>query len=188
MQEGQPIAYYSKKLNSTQKNYMMTEKEMLSIVGTLKEFHSMLLGASIHVYTNHCNLTFEGLTTQHVLHWLNKIEEFVPWLHYIEGPKNILADNFSWLHCLPSSPQFAEGKKLVEPVVEPENDGEVFLAECENSGCLDDDIHAIFECYLNLPEILDPAQNPLDFACTREQQQQDPQLLALQAQYPEQYI
>jgi hypothetical protein len=41
---------------------------------------------------------------------------------------------------------------------------------------------------LNLPEIPDPAQNPLSFACIREQQQQDEQLLALQAKYPDQYI
>ncbi len=104
MQEGRPIAYNSKKLNSTQMNYTMTEKEMLSIVTTLEEFCSMLLGANIHVYTDRHNLTCEGLTTQHVLHWQNKIKEFLPWLHYIEGPKNILADNFSQLLCLPSLP------------------------------------------------------------------------------------
>ena len=69
-----------------------------------------------------------------------------------------------------------------------EDDKEGFLATCKNSGCLDDDIYNIFECYLNLPEIPDPAQNPLSFACIRKQQQQDEQLLALQVKYPDQYI
>jgi hypothetical protein len=190
MQEGRPVAYYSKKLNSAQKNYTTTEKEMLSIVATLEEFRSMLLGACIHVYTDHKNLTFDDLKTQRVLRWQNKIEEFSPWLHYIEGERNLLADNLSRLLRLPTPSQIAEGKKLVEPAVvsDDEDDDDGFLASCEASGCLDEDIYNIFECYLNLPEIPDPAQNPLSFACIREQQQQDEQLLALQVKYPEQYI
>ena len=114
----------------------------------------------------------------------------MPWLHYIEGKKNILADNLSCLLCLPTPSQIAEGKKLVEPAIVSDNkdNEEGFLASCKDSGCLDEDIYNIFECYLNLPEIPDPAQNPLSFSCIHEQQQQDEQLLALQVKYPEQYM
>ncbi len=80
-------------------------------------------------------------------------------------------------------------QKLKPAIVsDDEDDTDGFLATCKNSGCLDHDIYNIFECYLNLPKIPDPAQNPLSFACIRKQQQQDKQLLALQAKYPDQYI
>ena len=52
-QNGKPIVFYSKKLNPVQTRYTTTEKELLAIVKTLKEFKNILLGQKINVYTNH---------------------------------------------------------------------------------------------------------------------------------------
>ena len=68
-QKGKPIAFYSRKMNSAQQNYTTTEKEIFSIVATLKEFHNNLLGHQITVYTDHKNLTYKMFNTEHVMRW-----------------------------------------------------------------------------------------------------------------------
>jgi hypothetical protein len=75
----------------------------------------MLLNADIHDFADHKNLMFDALKMQCVLCWGKKIEEFLPILHYIKGPCNILADNLSRHYCKVTHVQIAEGKRLVEP-------------------------------------------------------------------------
>ena len=80
------MAYFSRKLNKAQRNYIVMEKEMLSIVATLEEFRGMLLGAEIHIWTDHKNLCFNNdIKTQRVLRWRVKVEEFSPFVHHIDG-------------------------------------------------------------------------------------------------------
>ena len=77
-QKGMPIAFYSRKTNSAHQNYTTTEKELLSIVATLKEFRNIILGHQITVYTDHKNLTHKFFNTERVMRWRLILKKFGP--------------------------------------------------------------------------------------------------------------
>ena len=96
-QEGKPIPFYSRKLNPAQTRYTTTEQELLSIVETLKEFRTILLGQRLTIHTDHLNLTHKNLTSNRVLRWRLYIEEYAPDIKYIKGEENVVADALSRL-------------------------------------------------------------------------------------------
>ena len=98
-QEGKPIAFFSRKLNSAQKNYTTTKKELLSIVECVKEFRNILFGYHIRVFLDHKNLVHAAtmLQSQRVMWWRLILEEFGPDIQHIKGEDNIVADAISRL-------------------------------------------------------------------------------------------
>ncbi len=71
VQDDKPVAYWSCKLNDAQQKYTVSDKELLSIVMVLTQFCIMLLGAVLHIYTDHPNITTNNTTPDCIICWLN---------------------------------------------------------------------------------------------------------------------
>jgi hypothetical protein len=99
-QNGQPLAFYSRKLTDAQTRYTVIKLELLAIVETLQEYRTILLGHIIKIYMDHKNLTFANFNTDHVRHWQLIVEEYGPEIVYLPGVHNIVAD---FLSCHPIS-------------------------------------------------------------------------------------
>jgi hypothetical protein len=57
----------------------------------------MLLGAELHIYTDHKNIFNVGNLSEQRLGLLPYVDEYGPTIHYIEGPRNVIPDTFSRL-------------------------------------------------------------------------------------------
>jgi hypothetical protein len=97
IQEGKPLAFYSRKLNSAQTRYTTGEQEFLSIVETLKEFRDILLGPQVIVHTDHLNILYGKLSNYRITIWRLILEEYGPKYVHIAGKNNIVADALSRL-------------------------------------------------------------------------------------------
>ncbi|KAG7367309.1 reverse transcriptase RNA-dependent DNA polymerase [Nitzschia inconspicua] len=69
LQDNKPVAFHSRKLTGAQSRYPIPDKEALAIVEVLTVFRSMLLGAEIHIKTDHMNLTRDVIKSQRLLNW-----------------------------------------------------------------------------------------------------------------------
>ena len=89
------ITFYSKKVTNAKKSYTVSEKEMLGIFETLKEFRTILLRQRIIIYTDHKNLTWRIFNNYRVLRWILILEEYGRDIEYIQRGKNIVVDALS---------------------------------------------------------------------------------------------
>ena len=101
MQDNKPLAFYTRKLNSAQSKYTTGEKELLSIVETLKSFESILMGQTLIVHTDHLNLLYKKLASGRLIRWRMLLEEFGPEFQHVKGTTNIVADALSRLDMAP---------------------------------------------------------------------------------------
>jgi hypothetical protein len=113
------------------------DKEFLCVIGTLKEFQSMLLGTELHIYTDHKNIFSVGNLSEQRLGWISYVDEYGPNIHYSEGPRNVIVDTFLRL--------FTWGRKAAHVVSNSELES-LYSSLTDNK--------EILQCFLNLPSCL----------------------------------
>ena len=201
-QNNRPMAYFSRKLNSAQKNYTTIEKELLSIVETFKEFRSILLGSRIRVHTDLKNLTHDMTTfnTQRVLRWRLQLEEFKPIFLFKTGTSNVLADTLTRLPADSHSHTVARHLPAHTPtrVSQPPATNQTMVqqlpADTYNTGqplpphSILTSTPELAECLLEHLVFDNNGNLPFCFATIWEYQQQDHSIANLATTQPDKYI
>ena len=93
LQEGRPIAFESRKLNSAELNYTVTEKEMLAVIHALRVWRCYLEGADFTVFTDHVSNTFfqtQPNLSRRQARWSEFLQRFgvFRW-EYLKGERNV---------------------------------------------------------------------------------------------------
>lgn len=97
-QNEKPIAYYSRTLNSAEKNYSTIEKELLSILDSTKNFRPYLYGRKFTVETDHNPLVWLYKIKEpnsRLIRWKIKLDEYDFDVIYKKGKLNVVADALS---------------------------------------------------------------------------------------------
>jgi hypothetical protein len=116
-----PIAYASRNLNSAEKNYTTSEKELLAIVWGIKHFRPYLYGRKFKIASDHRPLVWIMNVKDpgsRLLRWRIQLEEYEYEIVYKKGALNTNADALSRINVLAKEEEEVTGRDL------PENIGE----------------------------------------------------------------
>ena len=95
-----PVAYASKKLTAAERNYSVTERELMAIVFATMKFRQYLVGRHVDVFTDHAALRFTLRAKDmhgRVARWLIHLSGFDLTIHHRAGVANGNADCLSRL-------------------------------------------------------------------------------------------
>lgn len=97
-QSNRPIAFYSRTLNSAERNYSTIERELLAIVEVTKHFRPYIYGKPFTIETDHKPLVWLFSLkdpNSRLVKWRLKLEEFDYIVKYKKGKENSVADALS---------------------------------------------------------------------------------------------
>ena len=93
-----PVAYFSRKLNTAERNYSVIEKECLAIVKAIEKFEIFLYGCEFILETDHKALEYIDQTRSknaRVMRWALLLQNYRFSINSIKGSDNVLADFLS---------------------------------------------------------------------------------------------
>ena len=92
------ISFASRVLNSCERNYTITEKELLSVVYACTKFRTYILGYPLTIRSDHKSISFlKKCKSNHgrLTRWILVLQEYNIQWEYIPGKQNIVADGLS---------------------------------------------------------------------------------------------
>ena len=95
------VAFWSRKWNAAQQNYLVHKQELLALVETLKRFHGILHGMQFTIKMDHKALEFFMSQEHFSLRqhwWLDVLSQFDFKIQYILGKINKFADTLSRIY------------------------------------------------------------------------------------------
>ncbi|MCO5601473.1 hypothetical protein L7F22_055594 [Adiantum nelumboides] len=97
-QEGHPIAYESRRLNSQERGLGVYEKELISVIHALQSWKHYLLGTAFVIYTDHQSIRYfmtQTKLSKKQMRWANFLSQFHFHIVHVAGKKNQVADALS---------------------------------------------------------------------------------------------
>jgi len=81
-----PLAFFSLKLNGTQKTWAAVHKEPYAVIAALKKFRNWVFSTEIHIHSHHNPLTFlteSAPKNAKLMRWSLALQEFNIHFHYV---------------------------------------------------------------------------------------------------------
>ena len=108
-----PVAYASRSLTSSERNYCQLEKETLSIVFGCSRFHEYVYGRFFEVYNDHLPLKpiFNkpiSKSPPRIQRFLLRLQRYEFKMHYIKGTDLVVADNLSRAALKDAEPEISD--------------------------------------------------------------------------------
>lgn len=107
--EWQPLAFFSKKMNKSQRLYSAYDRELLAVYESIKHFRFMVEGRHFVIYTDHKPITYafqqrDRHCSPRQFNQLDYISQFTTDIRHISGKSNLTADTLSRVEAITQPP------------------------------------------------------------------------------------